>query len=537
MKIANLKIGTRLALGFGIQLVVLSVAIGVAMLELSTLNRTLREVLDKNNVISRAAASMSGAQLRVSLAASNVVMLSDAAAKTEQERLVLAARAQYNDAAKTMHAMVTQQSAKDIMSKIDAAAAQTRPLTDKARQLGMENKGAEASAVLIDEVAPASARWQAALAEMEALQEDNDKADALEAAHAYNEGRNWLMGIGAGALLFGLFIGWLSTRSITVPVRQALRIAQTVAGGDLSLRITATTTDEMGELITALKAMNDSLEAIVGQVRVGTDTIAVASTQIALGNLDLSARTEKQASSLEETAASMEELNATVRQNAENARQANAMAVSASDVALKGGLVVSKVVQTMASINASSTKIVDIIGVIEGIAFQTNILALNAAVEAARAGEQGRGFAVVAAEVRNLAQRSAGAAKEIKGLINESVEQVSRGSTLVGDAGATMEDIVASVRRVTDIMGEISSAGHEQEMGISQINQAVSDMDTVTQQNAALVEEAAAAAQSLQDQASALTRVVSVFKLAAGTTAPVQRGVGQQRRLGSVLIA
>jgi methyl-accepting chemotaxis protein len=262
-----------------------------------------------------------------------------------------------------------------------------------------------------------------------------------------------------------------------------------------------------------MEAMRQSLVKIVGQVRMGTDTIATASSQISAGNLDLSSRTEEQASSLEETASSMEELTSTVKQNADNARQANVLAVSASEVAVRGGAVVSEVVDTMASINASSRKIVDIIGVIDGIAFQTNILALNAAVEAARAGEQGRGFAVVASEVRNLAQRSAAAAKEIKTLINDSVEKVDAGGRLVDQAGLTMAEIVQSITRVTDIMSEIASASMEQTMGIEQVNSAISQMDEVTQQNAALVEEAAAAAGSMQEQAAALAEVVSIFKL------------------------
>jgi len=259
--------------------------------------------------------------------------------------------------------------------------------------------------------------------------------------------------------------------------------------------------------------MNDGLVKSVSQVRTGIDTIATASSQIAAGNLDLSSRTEEQASSLEETASSMEELTSTVKQNADNARQANQLAVSASGVAEKGGAVVSRVVDTMEDINASAKKIVDIIGVIDGIAFQTNILALNAAVEAARAGEQGRGFAVVASEVRNLAQRSAAAAKEIKTLIGDSVDKVELGSKLVEEAGVTMDEVVQSVRHVTDIMSEIMAASQEQSAGIEQVNQAIGQMDQVTQQNAALVEEAAAAAESLNEQAAKLAEAVSVFKL------------------------
>jgi methyl-accepting chemotaxis protein len=311
----------------------------------------------------------------------------------------------------------------------------------------------------------------------------------------------------------GSVLAWLATRSITGPINEAVKLAETVAAGDLSSHIEVHSKDETGQLLQALKHMNASLQDIVGQVRVGTDTIATASSQIAAGNLDLSSRTEQQASALEETASSMEELTSTVKQNADNARQANVLAASASEVAVKGGQVVSEVVETMGSINESSKKIVDIIGVIDGIAFQTNILALNAAVEAARAGEQGRGFAVVATEVRNLAQRSAAAAREIKDLIGDSVQKVEMGSKLVNQAGVTMDEVVASVRQVTDIMAEIAAASREQEMGIGQINQAITEMDNATQQNAALVEEAAAAAQSLQDQAGNLLQAVSAFKL------------------------
>ncbi|MDW5442259.1 methyl-accepting chemotaxis protein [Polaromonas sp. SM01] len=335
----------------------------------------------------------------------------------------------------------------------------------------------------------------------------NDETDRI-----YANIRLLLISLTVGGVLAGIAIGVVISRAITRPLGQALVLAQTVAAGDLSSNIEVTSKDETGQLMQALQAMNTSLAKVVGEVRQGTDTIATASSQIAAGNQDLSSRTEEQASSLEETAASMEELTSTVKQNADNARQANQLAVSASSVAVRGGSVVAEVVGTMGAINASSRKIVDIIGVIDGIAFQTNILALNAAVEAARAGEQGRGFAVVAAEVRNLAQRSAAAAKEIKTLIGDSVDKVEEGSKQVAEAGKTMDEIVDSVKRVTDIMAEITAASQEQTSGIEQINQAITQMDQVTQQNAALVEEAAAAA-SLQEQASGLSQVVSVFKL------------------------
>jgi methyl-accepting chemotaxis protein len=300
---------------------------------------------------------------------------------------------------------------------------------------------------------------------------------------------------------------------VTHPLEDGAKVIHGIAAGDLTQKIEIHSTNEIGRLLLGLKDMNDSLVKIVGEVRSGTETIATASGEIASGNQDLSTRTEQQASALEMTASSMEQLTSTVKQNAEHARQANTLAASASDVAVKGGKVVAQVVDTMSSINESSKKIVDIIGVIDGIAFQTNILALNAAVEAARAGEQGRGFAVVATEVRSLAQRSAAAAKEIKTLIGDSVDKVEAGGKLVGEAGATMDEIVASVKRVTDIMGEITAATGEQEAGIGQINLAIGEMDGMTQQNAALVEQAAAAAESLQDQAGNLVEVVSLFKL------------------------
>jgi methyl-accepting chemotaxis protein len=307
--------------------------------------------------------------------------------------------------------------------------------------------------------------------------------------------------------------GVLVSRSITRPLDEAVEAARSVAGGDLRTTINVRSDDETGQLLLALKEMSASLQRIVLQVRGGAETIAVASDEIAQGNLDLSGRTERQAGALEETASSMEELTSTVRQNADNATQASALAVSACGVATRGGQVVQQVVGTMASISDSSRRVTDIIGVIDGIAFQTNILALNAAVEAARAGEQGRGFAVVASEVRTLAQRSASAAREIKGLIGESSARVEEGNRLAAEAGATMGEIVDSVRSVMDIIGEISAASREQSMGIAQVNQAMTEMDGTTQQNAALVEQAAAAAQSLREQTAALNRVVGVFKV------------------------
>ena len=314
---------------------------------------------------------------------------------------------------------------------------------------------------------------------------------------------------------------WLA-RSITRPLDEAVSIARTVASGDLSMQIDVKGKDEISALLGSLKDMHDKLAEIVYKVRAGTETIALSSTEIAAGNHDLSARTEEQASSLEETASAMEELTSTVKQNSASADEASTLAGVASEVAVRGGETVANVIATMDAINQSSRKIVDIISVIDGIAFQTNILALNAAVEAARAGEQGRGFAVVASEVRNLAQRSAAAAKEIKGLIGDSVARVDAGSKLVGQAGATMDDVVASVQRVNAIISEIALASGEQNAGIGQINDAIAQMDTVTQQNAALVEQAAAAAEAMKQQAASLKHAVSIFKIHEQFTSAVQ---------------
>ncbi|MGK5029992.1 methyl-accepting chemotaxis protein [Janthinobacterium sp. MDT1-19] len=357
--------------------------------------------------------------------------------------------------------------------------------------------------------------YLAALKKLEVLEARLLDEAAVQIRSRYENGRLLLISLGAVAILLGIACAYWITRSITRPITRAVEVAEAVSAGDLTSHIVVESRDETGQLMHALKNMNDKLVSIVGQVRAGTESISTASSEIAAGNLDLSSRTEEQASSLEETASSMEELTSTVKLNAENARSANQLAIDASQIASKGGVVVSEVVSTMGSINDSSRKIVDIISVIDAIAFQTNILALNAAVEAARAGEQGRGFAVVASEVRNLAQRSSAAAKEIKGLIDDSVQKVEAGSQLVDKAGRTMDEIVQSISHVTQIMNQITDASDEQRAGIEQVNQAIGQMDQVTQQNAALVEEAAAAAESMQEQAAKLADVVGVFKLDA----------------------
>ncbi|MRW86012.1 HAMP domain-containing protein [Pseudoduganella sp. FT26W] len=395
-----------------------------------------------------------------------------------------------------------------------------KALSDKILGLALQAKEDEAAAELL-------ANRQVVVDLVAALQSHNQynvdiaSRSADEATSLLARARWEAMSIALLVILVVAAQGLLTTRRLVKSLREAGTIAETVAAGDLRMHIEVTSRDEIGKLLQALKNMNDGLVRIVGQVRQGTETITSATAEIAEGNMDLSTRTESQASSLEETAASMEELYSTVKHSNDNARQANQLAQSASALAIKGGEVVSQVVETMSGINASSREIASIIGTIDSIAFQTNILALNAAVEAARAGEQGRGFAVVATEVRNLAHRSATAAKEIKLLIDDSVSKVAAGSRLVGEAGATMSEVVVGINRVHDIVAEISSASNEQLAGIGQVNEAVVAMDSATQQNAALVEEAAAAAKALQDQTVKLNEVVNVFKLdAASSSSP-----------------
>jgi len=388
----------------------------------------------------------------------------------------------------------------------------------------LRNKNIDKAKEIVQTRFPAlAAPFGDALAALIQIQLDIAKSEYEAAVSRYETIRLIAISAIVIGLLLSVWLGFVLIAAIVKPLNEAVEIANAVAGGDLTSRIEPKSNDETGQLLQALKSMNANLVDLVGKVRMSADSITTGTGEIAAGNSDLSQRTEEQASSLEETASSMEELTSTVKQNAENAKQANQLAISASDIAVKGGGVVGEVVATMSSINDSSKKIVDIISVIDGIAFQTNILALNAAVEAARAGEQGRGFAVVATEVRNLAQRSAAAAKEIKVLISDSVEKVGNGTKLVDEAGKTMEEIVTSIKRVTDIMSEITAASQEQSAGIEQVNQAITQMDEVTQQNAALVEEAAAAAESLEEQAQNLVSAVAVFRTSEGSSGRSER--------------
>ncbi|HCY62873.1 MAG TPA: methyl-accepting chemotaxis protein [Oxalobacteraceae bacterium] len=513
MKIDNLKIGVRLGLGFGLVLVLM---IGLALVGLSRMamiERSLDGIVNNNNLQIKSITEMRQAVMSIGLATRNMALTTDAEQKEKESDRIVDDRDEYDSYVETITPLVTSENGQAVLAKIAATRSATDPLTDKVVALLQEDRQSEAIAVLVNEVWPNQRKWIGALDEMVRLQEKQADQAVAAAQASYRSALLLTLVITGVALVLGVVAAWAVSRSITKPLHEAVALARRVAQGDLTGDVLVTSRDEAGQLMQALKEMHDSLVRIVSQVRSGTETIATASSQIAAGNMDLSARTEAQAGSLEETASSMEQLTGTVKQNADHAHQANKLAKSASEVAVKGGMVVSQVVETMGSIDASAKRIAHITEIIDGLAFQTNILALNAAVEAARAGEQGRGFAVVAGEVRSLAQRSAGAAKEIKTLIEDSVEKVVAGTKQADQAGATMQEIVASVKRVADILDEISSASEEQTAGIEQVNQAITQMDQGTQQNAALVEEAAAAAGSLQDQASNLARVVNVFKL------------------------
>ncbi len=515
----NIKIGGRLGLGFAVVLALMLALAAAGLSSMAKIEDQFEDIVSANMVKIALLTDMEDAVQTNAIAVRNVILFSDDLQRAPEVRRIAEQRERYDQGYQKLKPLVTRAQGKDMLANIDAMRAETTALMDKAIVLAQADKDAEATSLLLAEVRPAQDRWYAALDALTQFQKDNTAATVADARAIYRHTRLQVAVFAVSAVVLGALIAWLITRSIVRPVGAAVRVARTVAAGDLTSQIEVTSRDETGQLLQALKDMNAGLVVMVGEVRGGTDLIASASQQIACGAADLSSRTEEQASSLEETASSMEQLTATVRQNADHARQANQLALVAAEVAVKGGSVVSEVVGTMGSINDSAKQIVDIIGVIDGIAFQTNILALNAAVEAARAGEQGRGFAVVASEVRTLAQRSAAAAKQIKVLIDNSVQQVDAGSRLVEQAGSTMREVVASIRQVTDMMEEITNASREQTAGIEQINQAVTEMDQVTQQNAALVEESAAASEAMKQQASRLAQLVSVFKLGGMPTA------------------
>ncbi|MFM9925892.1 methyl-accepting chemotaxis protein [Variovorax sp. H27-G14] len=513
-KFKDYRIGTRLGIGFFAVIALLMAMVAIGISRIQAVDRNTEIIAHDRYAKVALAQTIENEVNKQSRALRTALIARDPAAVEAELAKIDASAPVIAQATDRLKLIIHTPAGKEALQALLAARSTFRAHEEQLlRQIkaGQIEQGRD---YLVKEMLPPQTAYLSAIEAFSRTQVQGMEQFAAEAAELAHGATVLMLGIGVLATVLAGVIAVVLTRSITRPVGEAVRIAETVAAGDLTSRIEVRSNDQTGQLMRALKAMNDSLSHVVGGVRGSTDAIALASGQIAAGNQDLSARTEEQASSLEQTAAAMEQLTSTVKQNADNARQANQLAVQASAVAVEGGSVVGRVVQTMDAIHASSRKVANIIGVIDGIAFQTNILALNAAVEAARAGEQGRGFAVVAAEVRNLAQRSAAAAKEIKGLIDESVGKVGEGSQLVGEAGKTMQAIVGSVRRVTDIMGEISAASHEQTSGIEQINHAVAQMDQVTQQNAALVEEAAAAAQSMQQQAGNLVQSVSLFKLA-----------------------
>ncbi|QJD93190.1 HAMP domain-containing protein [Duganella dendranthematis] len=512
MNITNLKIGHRLTIAFSLTTLLMAIVVVVGALGLratsTAISLTIQDRYMKIGLLNEVKDHVS--QQSRSL---RDLLLIDAGEAGPEYAAITQRSKEIGALLDQLGGLLHQPQALALFKELNDARDTYSPLRDQLVSTIKAGDKDGATALLLQKVRPAQNAYIAALDKLIAFQVQLMRDSGTDAEQTASSSSTLMIALGVAGAGLGLFFGWYVTRSIVRPIGYAVRVARTVAGGDLSSDIQIRSRDEVGQLSAALKDMNSSLIAIVSEVRKGTDSIGTASAEIAAGNLDLSERTERQAGSLEETASSMEELTSTVKQNANNASQANQLAMSASDVAGKGGAVVAQVVDTMASINASSRKIVDIIAVIDGIAFQTNILALNAAVEAARAGEQGRGFAVVATEVRNLAQRSAAAAKEIKELIGDSVDKVDAGARLVDQAGATMEEIVTSVRRVTDIMGEIAFATQEQLSGIEHINGAITEMDQSTQQNAALVEQASAAAVTMQEQATHLVDAVSVFKL------------------------
>ena len=513
MKLSDYSIGTRLKVSFSILILFLCVVAVMGLNGLKEMESELDEIVNDNMAKLTHVNTMSENVHIVSRVVRSIVIINDPAKLEPEFKKITEARALYEEGEQAFLKLMDTEDEKKLMDQIHEAKLKTRELNNQVIELAKQNKDDEAAKLLLEVASPVSKQWQDGIDKMIALQEAMTVQDVKDAMALYHKARNFEIFFVVIAIAIAVWLSWVIVRSIVHPLNYAIKIAENVAAGDLSQKIENEHQDEIGQLLNALSSMVQTLSQIMAEIRASTEQITSAASEIATGNMDLSSRTEMQASSLEETASSMEEMTSTVKQNADNARQANQLSAAAADVAQKGGAMINQVVEVMGRINTSSQKISDIIGVIDGIAFQTNILALNAAVEAARAGEQGRGFAVVASEVRNLAQRSASAAKDIKDLIGESVAQVKEGTKVVDQSGENMAKIVTSIQHVSEVVSEISIASQEQSSGIDQINIAITQMDETTQQNAALVEEAAAAASSMDDQARALNALVEKFKL------------------------
>ncbi len=534
MFLRNLRIGTRLALGFGAVLAVM-LTVSIAGTWLGKKSRDdLAGVVATAGAKQNLAAEMKALALEQSAVMRNIGLHSDIKAMQIDEDRARSLGRMYDEARERMSRLGLTASEREILEALNKADKEIDKPFQQALGLSTSFRNEEAAKVLMNEVDPLVQKTLLELSRLIALQTKANQEATQTAMVNGDRLAATVYVVEAIVLLLAVLIAWTTTRSITGPLAEALGVARRVAAGDLTSRIEVKGRDEAAELLAALRDMNGGLSRMVAQIRSGAESIAVGAGEVAAGNQQLSSRTEEHASSLEETASTLEEFTTTVRQNAEHAKQASQLAGSASATAEKGGAVVGKVVTTMQEVTASSKRISDIIGVIDGISFQTNILALNAAVEAARAGEQGRGFAVVAAEVRSLAQRSAESAKEIRGLIANSVKGVEAGARLVGEAGKTMDELVGSVKKVAEIMVEIASASHEQSSGIDQINKAITQMDTVVQMNASLVEEATAAATSMAGQATVLERAVAQFRIEDGAVAEpaVQAPMGSARAPG-----